>query len=57
MKVGSVSKSDYCHILFSNSGADQNSKMNFIYFFDCFENCDRKKRDNQSKMCEKNGDK
>ena len=41
MKVGSAAKVYYYYLVFSNYGVDQNWKMKFISFFDCFKNCDR----------------
>ena len=41
IKVGYAAKVNYYYLVLSNAGLDQLLKMNYIYFFDWFENCER----------------
>ena len=41
MKIGYAAKINYSYLVLFNASVDQNCKMNFKSFFNCFENCDR----------------
>ena len=47
----------YVNAVFSNASVDQNWKMNFISFFEFFENCDRNNKRSLIYFFEKNDDK